>query len=77
MTGSDLHTLILGKFREKPILESVGEDQDFFDLGASSLTIVDLQLAIEQVLKVSVPTSKLMEKPTIEAWVQLYQAQVG
>ena len=77
MKGSELKALILDKFREKSILESVGEDQDFFDVGASSLTIVDLQLAIEEVLKVSVPTSKLMEKPTIGGWVELYQAQIG
>ncbi|NIF39871.1 acyl carrier protein [Burkholderia sp. Tr-862] len=49
-------------------------DEDFFDRGASSLTIVELQIQVENRLQVRVPTSKLMAAPTIDGWAGIYEA---
>jgi acyl carrier protein len=48
------------------------EDEDFFDHGASSLAVIQMQIRIEEALKVTVPTSDLMAQPTINDWVRLY-----
>ncbi|MGS0894404.1 acyl carrier protein [Burkholderia stagnalis] len=49
-------------------------DEDFFDRGASSLTIVELQIQIETKLQIRVPTSKLMAAPSVDGWAGLYEA---
>jgi aryl carrier-like protein len=64
--------IITGLFKQKGILSNIRSDQDFFDVGASSLTIVDLQLQVESALGRTVATSELMANPTIDGWVQLY-----
>jgi acyl carrier protein len=48
------------------------EDEDFFDHGVSSLAVIQMQIRIEETLKVTVPTSDLMGQPTIKDWVGLY-----
>lgn len=72
MTSADVRNTIIKLFGEKPILCNIEPDQDFFDVGASSLTIVDLQIQIEDVLKRSVPTAHLMGNPTLNSWVAAY-----
>jgi acyl carrier protein len=59
-------------FNGKPILKDIDNDQDFFDIGASSLTVVDMQMQIEKNLGFSVPTSTLMKNPTINGWANAY-----
>lgn len=49
------------------------EDEDYFDRGASSLTIVELQLQIETELGLKVPTSDLMRDPSIAGWSRIYR----
>jgi D-alanine--poly(phosphoribitol) ligase subunit 2 len=53
--------------------DNFGDDEDFFGRGASSLTIVDLQLKIEDELGFKVPTSDLMLDPTIAGWSRIYR----
>ncbi len=72
MAKEKIEEIIVGLFKEKPILNEISPDQDFFDFGASSLTIVDLQIQIEEALKIEVPTSKLMSNPTIQGWISAY-----
>lgn len=48
-------------------------DEDFFERGVSSLTIVELQIQIEQLVQRQVPTSKLMAAPTVQGWSQVYR----
>jgi acyl carrier protein len=55
---------------------SITADDDFFDLGASSLTIVDLQLQLEAKLGITVPTSALMRSPSVRGWTDVYSAAV-
>ncbi|GAA80874.1 MULTISPECIES: acyl carrier protein [unclassified Pseudoalteromonas] len=67
-----INEVIKGIFKEKPIFDGISQEQDFFDIGASSLTVVDLQIQIEDALNIEVPTSKLMENPTLKGWVASY-----
>lgn len=49
-------------------------DDDFFERGATSLTIVELQIRIEDALGLQVPTSKLMAAPSVNGWAEAYRA---
>lgn len=69
---TDIEATIVSSCRAALNREDLGLDEDFFDRGASSLTIVDLQLQIEQQVKLQVPTSKLMETPSIRGWLEAY-----
>jgi acyl carrier protein len=78
MSNADVRSIVLGVIQSKPILQNVSGDQDFFDAGTSSLTVIDMQLQIEEVLGVGVPTSHLMANPTTDAWVAAYsEANAG
>ncbi len=77
MNHDDIFTTISNMVREKQVLQSIENDDDFFDAGASSLTIVDLQIQVEQTLNLKVPTEKLMAEPTIAAWAAAYIEQAS
>ena len=54
------------------------DDDDLFDAGATSLTVVDLQLRLEERLNRCAPTHLLMASPSMHAWATIYaQAQTG
>lgn len=72
MEKNEIKKRIESVFSKQPLLKGLGEDEDFFDSGASSLTIVDMQLKVEKLLGKSVETSVLMAKPTINGWVSTY-----
>lgn len=65
---------VLGLIKQKKNMQGIGEDDNFFDLGVSSLTIIELQIAIEEALDVTIPTSQLMRMNTIRSWVEAYAA---
>jgi acyl carrier protein len=58
--------------RREELLADMPEDEDFFDHGVSSLAVIQMQIRIEEALKVTVPTSELMGHPTINDWISLY-----
>jgi acyl carrier protein len=58
--------------RQEELLFGMPESGDFFDNGVSSLAVIQMQIRIEEELKVTVPTSDLMEHPTISDWIGLY-----
>ncbi|TQV81085.1 acyl carrier protein [Aliikangiella coralliicola] len=73
MIEGSISSKILGFFREKEIMKDLTEDEDFFELGVSSLTVVELQIVIEKALGLEVSTSKLMGAPTVKEWVEVYE----
>ena len=77
MSDTDIQIVITSAFNSKPILAGIDLDQDFFDLGASSLTVVELQIQVEQELAVQVETSKLMLNPTINGWIDTYSKRAN
>jgi D-alanine--poly(phosphoribitol) ligase subunit 2 len=58
--------------RREELLAGMPENEDFFDHGVSSLAVIQMQIRIEEALKVTVPTSDLMGQPTINDWIRLY-----
>jgi len=58
--------------RREELLADMPEDEDFFDNGVSSLAVIQMQIRIEEALNIAVPTSALMEQPTISDWINLY-----
>lgn len=72
MKEEKIRSCVLASFREKEVLKNIGENDDFFDLGVSSLTIVELQIVIEKELKITVETSHLMRSPSMASWMDIY-----
>ncbi|WP_323121954.1 acyl carrier protein [Burkholderia alba] len=69
----DITDMIATTCRDALGFADLRSDEDFFDRGASSLTIVELQIQIEQKVQLQVPTSKLMAAPSIDGWTGLYR----
>lgn len=65
--------LLSGFLNNRP----VGDDDDFFDMGASSLSIVQLQIKVEKAVGATVPTAKLMAAPTLAGWISLYNDAIS
>lgn len=70
----NVRNAILGLIRQKKNMKDIGEDDNYFDLGVSSLTIIELQIAVEEALGVTIPTSQLMRLSTIRGWIGAYAA---
>ncbi|GAB4198505.1 MAG: hypothetical protein Tsb002_33540 [Wenzhouxiangellaceae bacterium] len=77
MSEQELRNALLELCRAKPIMKEITADDDFFDYGASSLTIVDIQLDIEGQVGVSVDTTILMSQPTVNGWVEIYLGELA
>ncbi len=52
--------------------DDLQDDEEFFDRGANSLTVVEMQIKLEKKLPVQVPTSDLMAAPSIQGWIDTY-----
>jgi acyl carrier protein len=77
MTPQDIKDVIVSLFKEKENFKDIDLDDDYFDLGVSSLTIVGLQVKVEERLGVSLSTRELMGLSTINQWVDSYVAKAG
>lgn len=75
MTPQEIKDVIVSLFNEKENFKSIDLDDDYFDLGVSSLTIVALQVKVEERLGVSLSTRDLMGLSTINQWVESYTAK--
>lgn len=72
MSNTHIKNTIVSLFQQNAIIKDITEDQDFYDLGVSSLTIVELQIVVEKELRLEVETSVLMAAPTLAEWIQIY-----
>jgi acyl carrier protein len=72
MAEHAIRTTILELAKTKEVLVGIAPNEDFFEQGASSLTIVDLQIQIEEKLNKKVPTASLMANPTLDGWVAAF-----
>lgn len=72
---ASIRETILRLFRQKNQLKDLGDDDKYFELGVSSLTIIELQIGVEKALGVTVPTSELMRLETIRDWIEAYSAR--
>jgi acyl carrier protein len=72
MKINEIENIVVSLFNEKDALNNISFDTDIFDLGVSSLTVVDLQIRVEEILKLKASTSELMRQPTINGWINIY-----
>lgn len=72
MKTEEIKSILTRLFNEKDALKNVDGDADIFDLGVSSLTVVDLQIKAEEALQLETTTSALMRHPTLNGWIKLY-----
>jgi acyl carrier protein len=65
--ADDDTTLRLAHIWEKLLgVESVGLDENYFDLGGDSILTIQLFVQIEKVFKVKLPVATLFDAPTVE-----------
>jgi acyl carrier protein len=64
--------IIAAVFRAKNILPTIGLDEEYFESGISSLTIIGLQIDVERALGVTIETRELMGFSTINQWIDAY-----
>lgn len=69
---SKVRQIVIGVFKEKFSKQNISEKDNFFDLGVSSLSIVELQIKIEKLLDLNIATSELMKRPSIMEWIDIY-----
>lgn len=77
MVDEHIRKTIIGLFRNKKQMKDIDEDDRYFDLGVSSLTIIELQIGIEEALGITISTSELMRLSTIKEWVETYSARAS
>ena len=56
MRNDEIRDVVISAFRNKNNMAAIGEDQNFFDAGVSSLTIIELQIKVEEILGITGPT---------------------
>ena len=65
-SDDDVTRQIVRIWKELLSLDSVGFDQNYFDLGGDSSVAVQMFTQIEKIFKVKLPLATLYEAPTIE-----------
>ncbi len=64
---SDLERLLAGILSELLKIDRVGIDDNFFDLGATSISILQVAVRVQQELGIELPTVKLFQYSTISS----------
>src|SRR5579863_4943117 len=76
MTASDEITRGLSRiWRELLGIDTIGTDQNYFDLGGDSALAVELFTRIEKEFEVKLPLAILFEAPTIDELARVIQAE--
>jgi D-alanine--poly(phosphoribitol) ligase subunit 2 len=68
---------IVALCQARDILRHIGVDDDYFDHGVSSLTIIALQIDVEKELGVNIETRELMSYTTINQWIDAYTTRIS
>ncbi len=77
MSAAEVKELIVSLFKESENFKSIGLDDEYFALGVSSLTVIGLQIRVEEKLGVALETRELMSFSTINEWIGAYTAKAG
>jgi acyl carrier protein len=72
MTPHEIKNVIVSSFKEKENFRNIDLNEDYFNLGISSLTIIGLQINVEEKLGVTLGTRELMGLSTINQWIDAY-----
>ena len=76
-TEDDTENQLAGIWRELLGLESIGFDQNYFDLGGDSSLAVRMFAEIEKVFQVKLPLATLYETPTIEELARVLRGEAS
>lgn len=76
MSEKKVDQIVSKIFADRDEFEHISKNDDFFDLGVSSLTIVRIQILVEEALDVEVPTSELIRLSTVNEWIDIYSRKV-
>lgn len=76
-TENDTEGQLVGIWRELLDLESVGVDQNFFDLGGDSSLAVRMFAEIEKTFKIKLPLAALYETPTIQEFARVVRGETS
>jgi surfactin family lipopeptide synthetase A len=63
--GNELEKTIANAWKNILKIETIGINDNFFDVGGNSLSILNLATQLRQVLKEDIPVEKLFQYPTI------------
>ncbi|MBD8529978.1 MULTISPECIES: acyl carrier protein [unclassified Massilia] len=76
MNAAEVKELIVSLFKESESFRSIGLDDDYYTLGVSSLTVIGLQIRVEEKVDVALETRELMSFSTINEWIEAYTARL-
>jgi thioesterase domain-containing protein/acyl carrier protein len=76
-TQDDTESQLAGIWQNLLGLESVGVDQNFFDLGGDSSLAVRMFAEIEKIFQVKLPLATLYETPTIEELARVLRGEAS
>ncbi|MGO9123992.1 MAG: thioesterase domain-containing protein [Terriglobales bacterium] len=76
-TGNDTERHLARIWQELLRLDSVGVDQNYFDLGGDSSLAVQMFAEIEKMLGVKLPLATLYDAPTIEELARIVRGEVA
>ena len=76
-TENETESQLAGIWRELLGLESVGIDQNFFDLGGDSSLAVRMFAEIEKVFKIKMPLAALYETPSIQELARVLRGEIS
>ncbi|MEU6846575.1 amino acid adenylation domain-containing protein [Streptomyces sp. NPDC046716] len=69
MSG-DLDALVVTVWRDVLAVDAVGPDDDFFDLGGDSFTVVRVVETLRELLALDIPLAALLHEPTTRAFAR-------
>jgi aryl carrier-like protein len=59
-----------------PSLVGISETDDFFDRGLNSLSVLELQVELENRFEAKVNVTELLAKPSLQGWVEILSKSV-
>jgi len=77
MNAAEVKELIVSLFKESESFRSIGLDDEYYTLGVSSLTVISLQIRVEEKVDVALETRELMSFSTINDWIRAYTAKTS
>jgi phthiocerol/phenolphthiocerol synthesis type-I polyketide synthase E len=76
VTADDTESQLAAIWQRLLDIESIGPDQNFFDLGGDSSLAVRMFAEIEKIFQVNLPLATLYETPTIEELARVVRGEV-
>lgn len=77
MKNSSIEINEVRKILERfPALVGISEAEDFFDRGLNSLSVLELQVELENCFATKINVTELLAKPSLKGWVEVLSKSV-